>query len=119
MITLYVVIIDASSSWSREIDEFLANDNSTFTTMYKMQKEFMYLGSFYCSTDRMKKRYGSKWFVDHQITLKDVQPYYFLHIHKNGGMSVVEELEVLWKDEYWCQSEASYISVINDKSIFP
>ena len=122
----YCITMKEAYSLIDEIKGFLANDHMNDTKTYNkttvfdsMQREFDYLNSFYCYTDTMKKRYDSKWFVDHQITLKDVQPYYFLHIHKNGGMSVVKELEVLWKDEYWCQSEAAYIYVINDKSIFP
>jgi len=115
-----------SSSLVDETQVFLSNDNQNDTNIYNkitlfdsMLKEFDYLFSFYCFADRMKKRYDSKWFVDHQTTAEDVQPYYFLHIHKNGGMTVVKELEVLLKDEYWCQSETSYISGIKDKSIFP
>jgi len=115
-----------SSSLVDETQVFLSNDNQNDTNIYNkitlfdsMLKEFDYLFSFYCFADRMKKRYDSKWFVDHQTTAEDVQPYYFLHIHKNGGMTVVKELDVLLKDEYWCQSESSYISGIKDKSIFP
>jgi len=98
---------EATSSLVHDSQRSLTNDDqndSNIALLDSMQKEFMYLGYFYCYADRMKKRYDSKWFVDHHTTLKDVQPYYFVHIHKNGGMSVVEELEVLWKDEYWCQS---------------
>ena len=122
ILAIICIAMEKVSSLTHDAQRFLTNDNqndSNIALLDSMQKEFMYLGYFYCYADRMKKRYDSKWFKDHQITLKDVQPYYFLHIHKNGGMSVVEELEVLWKDEYWCQSERTYLSVINDKSIFP
>jgi len=32
---------------------------------------------------------------------------------------VVKELELLLKDEYWCQSERRYADIINDKALFP
>jgi len=119
LVTAVIYCAAIEASLPKEIIEFLATDNSTYSTMVNMQIEFEYLGYFYCKLDRMKKRYDSKWFKAHQTTLEDVQPFYFLHIHKNGGMTVVKELEVLWKDKYWCQSERTYASVINDKSIFP
>ena len=116
------------SSSIHEIEGFLANDhknvtnhnyNNSKTLLDNMNNEILFLFSFYCHAVRMKKRYDSKWFVNHHTTPEDVQPFYFLHIHKNGGMTVVKELQVLWKDKYWCQSEDYYIPIINDKSIFP
>jgi len=96
------------------------NDNyKNETQLISMLQEFAYLNSFFCEADRMKKRYDSKWFVDHQTTIQDVQPFYFVHIVKSGGLTVVKELEVLWKDKYWCQFQRHYIPIINDKSIFP
>ena len=113
-----------------KIEGFLANDqennnsesnnnNNNNTLFDSMLEGFEYLSFFSCKSVRMKKRYDYKWFIDQQTTLKDVQPFFFLHIHKDGGMTVVKELEVLWKDKYWCQSEASFITIFNDKSIFP
>jgi len=120
---IFIQAIAAGIAMTKELlaidDQNNANIYNKITIFHIMQKEFDYLDSFQCTLDRMTKRYDSKWFVDHNTKHEDVEPFYFLHIHKNGGMSVLKELEVLWKDEYWCQSEAPYIKLINDRSIFP
>ena len=73
------------------------------------------LDYFECREGKLKNRYSHL----PEEELKKLQPYFFLHIHKTSGASLVEELKYLLNDTYWCQFEKGGYDLIRRKDLFP
>jgi len=105
-----------------ELESGISNDCNNFTAARKLDPEYVDVGvldEYECNVMTMQRRFNATWLQSKSVNMRRIQPYYFLHIHKAAGLSVVKELEVLLKDEYWCQSERPYADIVNDKTLFP
>jgi hypothetical protein len=102
---------------------YINNKNCNNITMKRLQDhehvDVGILDEYTCEEKRMLRKYNTTWLKSKKISMRRIQPYFFLHIHKAAGLSIVKELIVLLKNEYWCQSEKSYDEIYNNKIIFP
>jgi hypothetical protein len=73
------------------------------------------LDYYECRESKLKNRYSHL----KEDELKTLQPYFFLHIHKTSGASLVQELKYLLNDTYWCQFEKGGYDLIRRKDLFP
>ena len=102
---------------------YINNNNCNNITMKRLQDhehvDVGILDEFTCEEKRMLRKYNTTWLKIKNISMRRIQPYFFLHIHKAAGLTIVKELIILLKNEYWCQSEKSYDEIYNNKIIFP